>query len=112
MLITLVRSAARVAGVVVHAALAGVRAVASRLCAAWEAHRRLLTTNRSYGAALAAGATAIVRQLEPIDVVAAIVATAFAIVAAVRQSNTVDQADRWLDFDDPDSSWPTAGRRP
>jgi len=67
MLSTIVRSAVRVAGRAVRTAVVAVRAAVLRLRSAWGPHRRLVASNPAYGAALAAGAAAVVRQREPVD---------------------------------------------
>jgi hypothetical protein len=67
-----------------RAVTSAVRAVAARLCKAWNAHRRLLSTNRAYAAALAAGAATAVRQVEPVDMIAAIAAALLAGYTAYR----------------------------
>jgi hypothetical protein len=80
----LIRAAARTVRLLHHAFTAAVRAVAARLRAAWNAHRRLLSTNPAYGAALAAGAATVVRQTDPVDVFAAIAAALLAGYTAYR----------------------------
>ena len=66
MIRTLVHAAAHTVRLLHRAVTATVRAIASRLRTAWQAHCRLLSTNPAYGAALAAGAAAIVRQADPL----------------------------------------------
>ena len=75
---TLVHAARRTVRLLHRAVTAAVRAIASRLRAAWHAHRRLLSTNPAYGAALAAGVATVVRQADPLDVIAAIIAAVLA----------------------------------
>jgi hypothetical protein len=80
----LIHAATRTVRVLHRAVTAAVRAVAVRLRAAWNAHRRLLSTSPAYGAALAAGAATAVKQADPVDVFAAIAAALLAGYTAYR----------------------------
>lgn len=101
---TLAHTAGRAVRLLNRAVTAAVRAIASRLRAAWLAHRRLLSTNPAYGAALAAGAATIVRQADPFDMIAAIIAALLAAYTAYRTGGyrRPDPAD---DMDGLDLSW-------
>ena len=99
----LVHAAGRTIRVLHRAVSAAGRAIASRLRAAWRAHRRLLSTNPSYAAALAAGAASVVRQADPFDVIAAIIAALLAAYTAYRNGGyrRPDPADHLGDLDMP-----------